>query len=163
MGDLLCRERSRLNATLALVATANHTVHVASPPDSVWWRLQQAETWEALGPVNSVWDADHDASGILRSYRWAANAGPQDIAGTARTTSAERDRHFEMELAASGITGSLRADIMPNSSGCDLTVTLTLQPEGFLLTAVFPIVARAITSGLPRQVEEFAAAFGGQT
>lgn len=160
MGSLLCRERTRLNATLGPVAAANHTVHIPAPPDSVWWRLQQAETWAALGPVTRVWDADHDAHGFLRSYRWSADAGIQSVEGTASTTSAERDRHFEVELSASGISGSLRADITPNSSGCDLTVTLTLQPDGFLLAAVFPMVARAITSGLPGQVEEFADSFG---
>ncbi len=139
---------------------SQYAVHLSAAPRLVWDRLQLAATWETLGPVNRVWDAAHDAEGVLRSYRWSATVGPQRIEGTATTRTAQPPEAFELELDASGITGVLSTHLAANRSGTLLTVGLQLRPTAWLSTAFFPFVSRAITDGLPAQVEDFAAGFG---
>jgi hypothetical protein len=45
----------------------------------------------------------------------------------------------------------------PTATGTVVTVVLEVESVGLLSSMIFPIIAGAIGSGLPRSVEEFAA------
>jgi hypothetical protein len=67
---------------------------------------------------------------------------------------------MHLDLDAGEIAGSLTADLaaVPGGDGTAVTVTLVVTSRGMLSTLFFPVVTEAVSSGLPRQVDEFAAA-----
>ncbi len=72
-----------------------------------------------------------------------------------REASANR---MHLDLDAGEIAGSLTADLVAVAGGgTAVTVTLVVTSRGMLSTLFFPVVTEAVSSGLPRQVDEFAA------
>jgi hypothetical protein len=141
-------------------ASFTHRVTIERPADHVWRRLQEAETWAAIGPIERVWDAKHDTAGGLIRFRWAAMVGPRNYNGTAAVVAKEELRHMQLALDGGEVAGTLVASLdQDGSAATSLEVTLSVMPRGALAIMFFPIVAQAIGNGLPAQVERFAAGF----
>ncbi len=134
-----------------------HTAHTQKTLAEVWRELQREQTWARIGPVEEVWDPV-SVDGSLRSFSWRTTVGPTTYRGAAVVRAADSDRRMHLDLDAGEIAGSLVADLVPGTEeGTDLTITLEVTSRGMLSTLFFPVVAEAVGSGLPRQVEEFAA------
>jgi carbon monoxide dehydrogenase subunit G len=139
--------------------TFSHHVVVAAAPDDVWSRLQEADTWSGIGPIDRVWEATHDGEGVISGYRWSATAAGREWKGTARTTSAVPGEHLTLGLKSSEMRGSLTTEIAPNGNGSHLTVTMKVETVGMLSSLFWGVVRSAMEQGLPRQVEDFGARF----
>ncbi len=138
-------------------ASFTHAADTSSPPEQVWQRLQRAETWANIGPVDEVWDPVHDGD-ALRGYRWSATVGPTKYRGTARVVESAPPERMRLELDAREMAGELVADIIPNGDAATrITVTLRVESRGMLSTLFFPVVSEAVGNGLPAQVDRFAA------
>ena len=131
-----------------------HTATVNASPAEVWTALQRAETWKNIGPIEEVWDAEHDSEGSLTGYRWSAHAAGRTWKGHARTTESEREKRLHLALDSPEIHGMITVDI---GTG-EITVSMIAEPKGPLATIFWGTVRRALQSGLPGQVEAFARA-----
>ncbi len=141
-------------------ATFNHTAETSRPIDEVWARLQVAETWANIGPVESVWDPVHDGD-RLRSYKWKTTVGPTTYNGSAKVTAAEEPTRMELALDAGEVTGSLVTVLSSNGDRVtQIDVTMKVVSRGMLSTLFFPVVSEAVGNGLPAQVERFAESMG---
>lgn len=138
-------------------ASFTHAAETQSPPERVWERLQTADTWANIGPVDEVWDPVHDGD-VLRGYRWSATVGPTKYRGTARVVESTRPQRMRLELDAREMAGELITEITPNGDAATrITVTLRVESRGMLSTLFFPVVSEAVGNGLPAQVDRFAA------
>ena len=137
-------------------ASFAHTAHTERSMDEVWTALQNEQTWSRIGPVEEVWDPVV-VDGSLRSFSWRTTVGPTSYQGTAVVREASANRMY-LDLDAGEIAGSLTADLVAVAGGgTAVTVTLVVTSRGMLSTLFFPVVTEAVSSGLPRQVDEFAA------
>ena len=137
-------------------ASFAHTATTDRSMDDVWTALQNEQTWSRIGPVEQVWDPVV-TGGSLRSFSWRTTVGPTSYEGSAVVRDASPDR-MHLDLDAGEIAGSLTADLASApGGGTAVTVTLVVTSRGMLSTLFFPVVTEAVSSGLPRQVEDFAA------
>jgi carbon monoxide dehydrogenase subunit G len=139
--------------------TFSHAVAVPASPDEVWARLQAADTWSGIGPIDTVWDASHDDDGVIAGYRWSATAAGREWKGTARTASAVPGERLTLGLKSSEMQGTLTTEIAANGHGSHLTVTMKVETVGMLSSLFWGVVRTAMEHGLPKQVEEFGARF----
>jgi hypothetical protein len=143
-------------------AAFTHAVTVPATTSAAWDRLQLAETWSNIGPVERVWDEVVDADGILRSHRWPTSVGPREYRGTATTSEVVPQRLMRIDLDAGELRGRLSTTLSANGrDDTHLEVTLEIEPRGTLSILFFGVISDAIGRGLPSQVEHFAAGFAG--
>jgi hypothetical protein len=135
--------------------TFRHTVAVPASPGDVWKALQQADTWSGIGPIDEVWDAEHDEDGGLLGYRWSAAAAGRIWKGTARLVDARRPERMTLTLRTDEMRGSITTDLSPGPVGTDLAVTLHAEATGMLATLFWGVVVQAIGRGFPKQVDGF--------
>ena len=64
-------------------AIFSHEAVTSASIDSVWDRLQQAETWANIGPVEDVKESQHDEAGHLQSFIWTTTVARKQYQGTA--------------------------------------------------------------------------------
>jgi hypothetical protein len=139
-------------------ATFTHQAVAAASVAEVWERLQQAETWANIGPVENVTDPHIDENGQLKSFRWSTTVAMKHYLGTAEVTRIDPEQRMTLALDAREVAGSLEAHLEPNGQGTTIvTVTLEVISRGTLSTLFFPVVSEAIARGLPVQVDDFAA------
>lgn len=136
-------------------ATFSHTVVAVRTPDEVWLALQDPTTWEGIGPIDAVWDAQHSDDGTLSSYRWSATAAGKRWEGSATTTEAAAPSLLRLTLKSSEVKGYIETAVSPNGSGTEVTVTLRAEAVGMLSTMFWGVVRGALERGLPDQVESF--------
>ena len=142
-------------------ATFTHAIVVPHPPADVWRALQVPATWEGIGPIDRVWDAEHRTDGTLDAYRWSAEAAGRRWEGTARTTEAIEGRRLSLRLKSSKIRGSIATDLASTDGGTTaLSVTMKAEAVGMLATLFWGVIQKAIGGELPHQVEDFAARLG---
>jgi hypothetical protein len=142
-------------------ATFTHQAVATATPEAVWLKLQEAETWANIGPVEEVTSAESDDEGNLESFRWATTVASRRYPGTARVTVADPLRRMVLDLDAREVVGSLSTVLTPNGNDTTVvTVTLEVSTRGPLSTVFFPIVSQAIARGLPTQVDDFAESLG---
>ncbi len=133
-----------------------HAVAAAAGIETAWRALQDEATWGAVGGVDRLWDAVHDANGELRSYRFAATAG-REYEGTAEVVDSVRPERMTVGISTSELDGQIAVTLRPvDQSHTEVAVTLGLRSKGWLSTALFPVVTAAVGSGLPANVENFA-------
>lgn len=137
-------------------ASFSHSVEVDRPIDHVWARLQDAQTWANIGPVDEVWDATHDGRGMLESYRWSTRVGPTRYRGTAQVIESVSPTVMRQALDSHEVAGVLATTMTENGSGTSVTVHLDIRSVGMLSTMFFGKVAEAVQTGLPVQVERLA-------
>lgn len=137
-------------------ATFTHRAETSRGPDVVWERLQQAETWANIGPVDKVWDPEHDAAGSLLRYKWSSRVGPTRYRGTAEVVASDDGRMMQLDLDGGEVAGVLTTSIESTADGAVIAVTLDITSKGTLSSMFFPLVADAVGRGLPEQVVRFA-------
>ncbi len=139
-----------------------HRAVAAAPAHTVWQRLQDAATWAAIGPIEEVWDPQHDEDGRLRSYRWKTVIGPRSFLGSATVVQSEPDRMMRFRLDGSEVAGDLTAELAAEPDGStSVTVTLAIESVGVLSTLFFTIVSDAVGRGLSAQVDAFVLSLNG--
>lgn len=116
--------------------------------------LQNPGTWEGVGPIDEVWDAEHDDL-LLTSFRWRARAAGRTWDGTATRTDEESRSSMTLELDSPEVSGAITVSIVPDAGGSHLEVTIRARSKGLLSGMFWGIIADAIRTGLPRQVEDF--------
>ena len=137
-------------------ATFSHEAVTAAPIDAVWHRLQQAETWADIGPVEDVTESQQDESGHLQSFIWTTTVARKHYEGTAEVSDSVFRERMTLDLDAGEVAGSLEAHLAPNGNDSTVvTVTLEVVSRGTLSTLFFPVVSEAVARGLPDQVERF--------
>ena len=60
-------------------------------------------------------------------------------------------------ISTSEVTGRITTLLSETEGGVAVSVTVALRSRGFLSTLFFPVISQAMTSGLPKQVDGFAA------
>ena len=138
-------------------ATFSHQAVTTASIEAVWDRLQQAETWANIGPVEDVMESQHDETGRLQSFTWTTTVARKHYEGTAELSDSVYRERMTLDLDASEVAGSLEARL--SSNGADstvVTVTLEVVSRGTLSTLFFPVVSEAVARGLPEQVDRFA-------
>ncbi|HSM01473.1 MAG TPA: SRPBCC family protein [Acidimicrobiia bacterium] len=132
--------------------TFSHTAPVAAARDRVWDALQNAETWSNIGPIDEVWDAEHDEDGALTGYRWSARAAGRTWKGTATTARMTPGEHMRLDLTSTEIVGAITVELHDHQ----VIVSMEASPRGMLATMFWGAVRGALEQGLPGQVEAFA-------
>ena len=92
-------------------ASYTHSAPVNATPEVVWARLQEADAWERIGPINDVWDAEHSDDGQLKSFRWSTHAAGRDWSGSATTIEAEAPETMVVDLDTSEVKGAIAVRI----------------------------------------------------
>lgn len=143
-------------------ASFSHTAVVERPLDAIWERLQLADTWRGIGPIEDVWDPTHGEDGVLTSYQWSANVGPRTYRGTARTTEATIPERLQLAIDGGEIRGTLTTELesLDGTGSTQLTVSLDLEATSGMTALLFPVIAEVVGRGLPTQVDRFAAEVG---
>lgn len=138
-------------------AAFTHQAVAQSPVEAVWDRLQQADTWEDIGPVEEVYDAKTNGDGQIASFSWSTTVAAKHYVGSARVTTIEPGRRMKLRLDAGEVAGSIDAHLEPTGDKATMvTITLEVISRGMLSTLFFPVVSEAVAKGLPDQVESFA-------
>ena len=142
-------------------ATFSHQVVAAAPVGEVWERLQLAETWANIGPVEDVIESTSSEDGQLESFVWTTTAAMKHYTGTAIVSDAVYGERMTLDLDAQEVAGTLETHLAPNGNGTTIvTVTLEVISRGTLSTLFFPVVSETIARGLPTQVDAFAESLG---
>ncbi len=142
-------------------ATFTHHAVADAPVDAVWAKLQQADTWANIGPVENVSDPAVDEDGHLESFRWSTTVAMKQYLGSADVSAIEPAQRMTLELDAREVAGTLEAHLKPNGNNTTIvTITLEVVSRGTLSTLFFPVVSETIARGLPDQVNQFAEALG---
>ena len=138
-------------------ATFSHEAVTSAPLDAVWDRLQQAETWADIGPVEDVRDSQQDETGHLQSFTWTTTVARKHYEGPAAVSDSVYRERMTLDLDAGEVAGSLEARLARNGDDSTIvTVTLEVVSRGTLSTLFFPVVSEAVARGLPDQVDRFA-------
>ncbi len=137
-------------------ASFSHSAPVSASSDAVWARLQEAEAWAQIGPIDEVWGAVHDDDGQLQSFEWSARAAGRSFNGSARTSTADPGERMVIDIKTSEVAGKVEVTLGDGA----IDATMSLHPVGFLASLFFGAVASAVGEGLPGHVDEFAAQFG---
>lgn len=135
---------------------------VAHVPQTVAWAaLQRPEVWEDVAGVENVADPRHDDTGLLLAYRFTVKAGPSSVRGTAETVDAQPPSFLRMRIDSSEISGSITTRLEPFETVSTLViVAVEMRAKGLLAQMFYPIVAQAVRTGLPAQVQAFAVKLG---
>lgn len=142
-------------------ATFTHHAIADAGTAHVWAKLQEAETWANIGPVEEVTQSEVDQDGNLERFRWSTTVASRHYPGTASVREADPQERMVLDLDTREIVGNLTAVLEPNGDGTTIvTVTLEVVARGPLSTLFFPVVSQAIASGLPTQVDHFAESLG---
>lgn len=140
-------------------ARFSHESSTSRAIDDVWLRLQKADTWASIGPVERVWDPVHDDAGQLMSYRWSTTVGPTKYRGRAKVVEAVPPVTMRLNLDGGEIAGVLTTAMEENGDGTQLRVTLKITSKGPLSSMFFPLISEVVERGLPEQVERFVNSF----
>ena len=112
-----------------------------------------AETWAAIGGMDEVTDVKHEADGSLAGFAFSATVAGTRYPGTAARRESNPPTHMSMDLDTSELRGVIDVRLDGESG---ITVVLDVSPKGFFSKMMFPIIAGAISNGLPENVERFA-------
>lgn len=138
-------------------STYRHAIAIDASPEQVWDGLQQPDVWSSIGPVQKVWDPIV-ADGVLDGFQWSTDIGGVVYEGTGTATVQERPDRYELVLDTSEMAGTIAVELSPaNPGGTNAAVTVELRSKGLLSSMFFPLVSRAVSDGLPEQVEQMAA------
>jgi carbon monoxide dehydrogenase subunit G len=140
--------------------TFTHTALTPASPGDVWEALDEPKTWAAIGGVDRVFDPNIDGEGRLRGFSFETVAGGMRYVGIAVPHERLEGELMAWKVRNSEVHGVTTVSLSPAEGGTEITVALEVNSAGLLSTMVFPLIARAIGSGLPQAVNEFAADLG---
>lgn len=141
--------------------TFSHTATVAADAGTVYRSLQDPETWRGIGPIDAVWDATHDEDRLV-GFRWSARAAGRAWEGTAQRVEDDSPPSMALGLDSPEVSGRITVRLTPNGDSAgssELTVTMVARSKGLLAGMFWGVIADALRSGLPTQVEDFSRRF----
>jgi len=138
-----------------------HQATTEATIDEVWAALDRPETWEGIGGVDRVFDAEIDPQGRLQGFSFDTIAAGKKYVGTATPHERVEREKMAWRVQNSEIQGVTMVSLSQRGETTAITVTLEVQSAGLLSSMFFPVIAGAIGNGLPRSVEDFAAGLGG--
>ena len=134
----------------------SHSVRVASSPAEAWPRLQRPETWAGVAGIQEVYDAAHDADGVLTGFSFTVVAAGTRIVGKAARTDYRQNELLVLSISSSELVGEITARLTANdASGTKLRMVLEMRAKGFLAGMFYPLIAQTVGKSLPEQVETF--------
>ena len=136
-----------------------HEATTEAPVDAVWDRLDQPDTWEAIGGVDRVFDPKVDNEGRLLGFSFDTHAAGRKYVGTASPHERVEGKRMAWRVQNSEVKGIASVTLNPRGSGSVITVTLRVESVGMLSSVLFPLIASAIGSGLANSVDSFADSF----
>lgn len=157
---MACIIRSSHYAPAVPSAEFKHTAVAPTSCAKAWQQLQNPDTWLGLAGVDEVFDTHHDLDGLMTAYRFRATAASQVYEGTARTVEAANPSKMVIDISTSEVTARITTLLSEVEEGVAVSVNVALRSKGFLSTLFFPVISQAMSSGLPKQVDAFAARLG---
>jgi hypothetical protein len=138
-------------------ATFTENVTIDAAPADVWDRLQVPGIWEAVGPVEKVWNPSVE-DGVLESFEWSTNIGGKVYNGVGTAVTHDRPGHYRILLDTSEMSGEVDVVLTPaNPGGTNAVVSIELRSKGMLSSLFFPAIKNAVGSGFPDQVVDMGA------
>jgi carbon monoxide dehydrogenase subunit G len=135
-------------------ATFTENVTIDAAPENVWDRLQAPEIWEAVGPVEKVWNPRIE-DGVLLGFKWSTNIGGKIYEGDGSAVTHDRPGHYRVLLDTSEMSGEVDVALSPgNPGGTVAVVSIELRSKGILSSMFFPAIKNAVGSGFPDQVAD---------
>lgn len=152
--------RSRFIVKYLPANTFTHQAITTATPDVVWRRLQQPQTWGAIGGVSRVENARYDNAGGLAGYRFVVNISGVDYRGTVNRTSMVEERQMVMSIESGQLKGMIGVQLHPLNPGTRVKVSMTMRPNGFLGQMMFGVISKGVASGFDDAVENFVDSLG---
>lgn len=140
--------------------TFTHRSTTSATIAEVWSALDRPHTWESIAGIDRVFDPEIDAQGRLRGFSFETVAGGKRYVGVASPHQRVEGETMAWQIANSEVRGVTSVGLARDGNRTAITVTLEVRSAGFLSSMFFPAIAKAIGSGLPRSVDEFAAGLG---
>ena len=138
-------------------ATFTENVTIDATPEDVWDRLQAPSIWEAVGPVEKIWDP-HIENGVLLGFKWSTNIGGKVYNGHGAAVTHDRPGNYRILLDTSEMSGEVNVILTDgNPGGTDAIVSIELRSKGMLSSLFFPAIKNAVGSGFPDQVADMVA------
>lgn len=141
--------------------TFTHSSSTSATIEEVWAALDRAETWEAIGGVDRVFDAAMDEEGRLQGFSFETVAGGKSYTGVASPHRRVEGETMAWNVKSSEIRGVTEVDLERDGGTTTVTVTLQVESAGFLSSMFFPVIAKAIGKGMPEAVDEFVDGLAG--
>lgn len=140
-----------------------HFTHIApssAHPDEVWTALNRAGTWEAIPGVDHIINSTKDGQGRLTGFTFSTTVGGRTYRGDATPRERIEGSLLAWNITTPELKGSIAVKVSPADFGSTVEVELVARSAGVLSGMFFPLIVKAIGSGFPRTVEEFAANLG---
>lgn len=135
--------------------TFSHSSSTTATIEEVWSALDRPETWEAIGGVDRVFDAEIDPEGRLQGFAFETVAGGKSYTGVASPHRRVEGETMAWNVKSSEIRGITEVDLDGDGETTTVTVTLHVESAGLLSAMFFPVIAGAIGKGLPGAVDGF--------
>lgn len=139
--------------------TFSHTAVTRAKRTAVWKALDEPETWEGIGGVDKVIAPVVDKDGRLRGFSFETAVAGKVYLGKATPKAREESRLMAWNIENSEVRGFTAVRLTDDGDGTRVEVTLEVEGVGMFSSMFFPVIARAIGSGLPETVDAFAAGF----
>jgi carbon monoxide dehydrogenase subunit G len=141
--------------------TFTHSSSTTATVDEVWAALDRPETWEAIGGVDRVFDAELDGEGRLQGFSFETAAAGKSYTGVASPHRRIEGETMAWKVKSSEIRGITEVHLDGDADITRVTVTLQVESAGFLSSMFFPVIAKTIGKGMPEAVDEFVAGLAG--
>ena len=122
----------------------------------MWKALDRADTWEAIGGVDRVFDPKVDDRGRLRGFSFETVTAGKRYLGVATPHERIEGELMAWKIQNSEVLGTTTVQIESSGAATVIFVTLEMRSAGLLSSMFFPVIAKAIGRGLPEAVDEFA-------
>ncbi len=139
--------------------TFTHSASTNAPLQAVWAQLDKPQTWEGISGIDRVFDPVIE-EGKLSGFSFDTLIAGQRYAGSATPNARTENQVMAWNVTNSEIRGTTKVELDETTSGTLVTVTLDVSSSGFLSGMMFPMIASAISSGLPQAVDDFVAGLG---
>lgn len=139
--------------------TFTHSAITRAKRTEVWKALDAPKTWEGIGGVDRVIDPVIDRDGHLRGFSFETAVAGKTYLGKATPKAREESRLMAWNIENSEVRGVTAVDLTDDGDGTRVEVTLEVESVGIFSSMFFPVIAKAIGSGLPQTVDAFAAGF----
>lgn len=139
------------------MASFDHQALAAAPPEAVWRRLQDPETWATVAGVDTTSEHVHHGD-RLTAFRFTTSVGGMTYRGTARVTEALITQRMTLTISTNELTGTITVALEERAPGTALMVGMRVEPVGMLGSVMFPAVRSAVSDGFTDSVERLAAA-----
>jgi len=139
--------------------TFSHSSTTTADRSQVWSALDSPSTWEGIGGVDKVIAPVIDKDRRLRGFSFETSVAGRIYLGKATPKAREESRLMAWDIQNSEVRGVTTVRLTDEGPGTRVQVTLEVESVGMFSSMFFPVIAKAIGSGLPQTVDAFAARF----